>query len=198
MIENPKDVKAPKITWREFVWHRFTELVMAAILFYGVTEFSERMDQREQDMTPASAWFKVNEVYVPDHEVGSNPPVIYDRQIIESFRGFFLVEVQRKLENGLWWSACSGSGISDYEAGEAIPSNTVDWNWFVYRDCPVPPGIYRLRTSWEMKRPGWPVKNVVSLSNEFTVVAPGTTPMQIAPVIDGTPFVPLYEHSEDG
>ncbi len=153
------------------VWvrRRLGELVMAALLAFVVVQFAERINERDMNMVPADAWFRVNEVYVPDHVSGSNPSVIYDREIFENFRGFYIVEVQRKLENGLWWSECSGSGVSDYEKGEAIPDNTVDWVWYISSECTVPPGIYRLRSSWEMKRPDWPTKNVVALSNEFRV-----------------------------
>ncbi len=155
--------------WGEWTWHRFVEVVMAVLLFYAIIQFADRINQNDRAMLPANAWFRVNEVYVPNHKSGSNPPVIYDRQIMEEFRGFFVVEVQKKLENGLWWSACSGSGVNDYQPGDALPSNTVDWEWYVSRPCPVPPGIYRLRSSWEMKRPDWPIKSVVNLSNEFWI-----------------------------
>jgi hypothetical protein len=120
-------------------------------------------------MVPADAWFRVNEIFVPDHERGSNPSMIYDRMILEPFRGFFVVEVQQQLENGLWFSACSGSGMSDYEVGEAIKDSTVTWEWFILRACPVPPGTYRLRVSWELKKLGWPSKEAVALSNVFKV-----------------------------
>lgn len=169
MIEGHAAPKPQKPSWREFIWHRFTEVVMAVLLFYAVVQLSDRINQSDRALLPASSWFRVNEVYVPDHKSGSNPPVIYDRQINEDFRGFFVIEVQKKLDNGLWWSACSGSGVSDYEAGESIPSNTVTWEWYVSRPCAVPPGVYRLRSSWEMKRPDWPIKSVVNLSNEFRI-----------------------------
>lgn len=185
------------MTWAEWTRRRAGELAIALILFYALVQFSERLNKREQFMVPAESWFRVNQVHVPDHVMGSNPPVIYDRRVVEGFRGFYVVEVQRQLDNGLWWSSCSGSGVADYEPGEAIPNNTVSWEWYISRPCAVPPGVYRLRTSWEMKRPGWPVKSVVNLSNEFAVVAPGTVPAQLAPVIDEAPFIPLYEHSED-
>lgn len=169
----PATAQKTVLTWTAWVWHRIVEATMALLLFYAVVQLSERMNQQERESLPASSWFKVNEIYVPDHAQGSNPPVIYDRTVFALFRGFFVVEVQKQLDNGLWWSACSGSGVSDYEPGEAIPDNTVTWEWFVTRPCPVPPGIYRLRVSWEMKVPGWPTKNTVALSNTFTVYSNG-------------------------
>lgn len=171
MIEDmPKPkVKPDRESWHKWFGRILLEVSMAVFLFYAVVQFSDRINSYQRAMVSADSWFRVNEVFVPDHAWGSNPPVIYDRAILENFRGFFVVEVQKQLENGLWWSACSGSGVSDYETGEIIPDNTVTWVWFVNRQCAVPPGIYRLRTSWEMKRPGWPIKAVVSVSNTFTV-----------------------------
>lgn len=184
-------------TWGTFLWQFSVEFTMAVFLFYAFIHFSIRIDERNQAAVPASSWFKVNEVYVPDHEIGSNPPVVYDRVILEDFRGFFLVEVQKKLDNGLWWSACSGSGVSDYMVGESMPANnTVTWEWFVSRPCPVPAGIYRLRTSWEMKRDRWPTKSVVNLSNEFLVVEPGVAKSLATPAITDAPASPLYERNE--
>lgn len=146
-----------------------SEFVVAFLLFYIVVDLSNRFAEQQQAMVPADSWFKVNEIFVPDHKSGSNPLMVYDRQIFENFRGFFIVEVQQQLANGLWFSACSGSGVSDYEISEAIPDSTVTWEWFVFRPCPVPPGAYRLRASWEMRKSGWPTKETVSLSNVFKV-----------------------------
>jgi hypothetical protein len=198
MTGNFPKPEAPKKRWFEKASQWATEFVVAILLFYAVIQFSDRIEQRSRSELPASAWFKVNEIYVPDHVVGSNPPVIYDRVILENFRGFFVVEVQKKLDNGLWWSACSGSGVSDYHISDALPANnTVDWEWFVSRPCVVPAGIYRLRVSWEMKRSDWPVKSVVSLSNEFLVVEPGVATSLPTPATTDEPERPLYGRSED-
>ena len=66
-------------------------------------------------------------------------------------------------------AACSGSGASDYEQTDAIPDRTVEFSWFVNRDCNINPGTYRLRVSWDMRRVGWPTKTTVALSNIFEV-----------------------------
>ena len=197
MSEDPKAirVKTP-IVWRDAVWHRFVEATMAVLLFYAIIQFSDRIDQRSRSQVPASSWFKVNEIYVPDHEKDSNPPVIFDRQVLENFRGFYVIEVQQKIENGLWWSSCSGSGVSDYEKQGPVAPHTIDWEAFISRPCHVAPGIYRLRVSWEMKRPDWPIKSVVSLSNEFLVVEPGAATNLPTPATDDKPASPVYERIE--
>ena len=154
-----------------FVWfkHRIAEAVLAVFVVFLIVQFKDQIDARQRDALPASAWFQVNEIFVPDFRVGENPEMIYDRTVREDFRGFFVVEVQQQQANGLWFAACSGSGASDYEQTDAIPDRTVEFSWFVNRDCNINPGTYRLRVSWDMRRVGWPTKTTVALSNIFEV-----------------------------
>ena len=154
-----------------FVWfkHRIAEASLAAFVVFLIVQFKDQIDARQRDALPASAWFQVNEIFVPDFRAGENPEMIYDRTVREDFRGFFVVEVQQQQANGLWFAACSGSGASDYEQTDAIPDRTVDFSWFVNRDCSLNPGTYRLRVSWDMRRVGWPTKTTVALSNIFQI-----------------------------
>lgn len=155
-----------------FVWfkHRIAEAALAAFVVFLIVQFKDQIDARQRDALPASAWFQVNEIFVPDFRVGENPEMIYDRTVREDFRGFFVVEVQQQQSNGLWFAACSGSGASDYEQTDVIPDRTVEFSWFVNRDCNINPGTYRLRVSWDMRRVGWPTKTTVALSNIFEVL----------------------------
>lgn len=171
------------------------EILVATFLFYAVVNVSAKINDSDQAAVPAEAWFRVNEVYVPDFHEGENPKIIYDRQVIEPFRGFYVVEVQKQLNNGLWWSACSGSGVSDYEVGEAIPQNTVRWDWYISRPCHVEPGTYRLRSSWELRRPGWPAKQLINLSNEFHVFPKRGSSSQSTPATTGRPGLHAPKHS---
>lgn len=155
--------------WFEWTKTRLGEAALAVFIVFLVIQFKGQMDLRAKQAIPASAWFEVNEIFVPDHRVGENPEILYDRTIREDFRGFFVAEVQRMEDSGLWFAACSGSGASDYDTSDVIPNRTVTWEWFLNRECAVDPGVYRLRVSWEMKRVGWPTKTTVALSNTFTV-----------------------------
>ena len=148
---------------------RLLELTAALMLTYLVIQLSVAVGQRQKDVLPASAWFAVNEVYVPDHAEGSNPFMIYDRSIRENVRGFWIAEVQRVGSDGLFQNECSGFGTSDYDTTEVIVDNTVSWEWFIGRPCAVPPGRYRIRVSYTLKRAGWPEKEVLAFSNTFTV-----------------------------
>lgn len=158
---------------RSWAWWklRIAETVVAIVLATCLIAVAGVVADRQRTAVPASAWLRVNEIYVPDHPVGSNPAMIYDRIVGEEFEGFWIVEVQRQTYTGLWTTTCSGSGVSNYSPGKIIENNTVSWGWFVGEKCPVPPGLYRLRITYTLSKPGWPPKRVFVLSNEFKVEA---------------------------
>lgn len=146
----------------------FVALGIVAILFPLI----DRVKLMQRYNVPASAWLSVNSIYVPDFVSGTNPMMTYDRRIIEEFQGFWVVEVQQHDgATGAFVLRCSGSGVNDYEPGDYIPENVVTWSWFIGKPCTeLPPGDYRLRTSWILKRPAWPEKQVVAYSNMFKVL----------------------------
>lgn len=151
---------------------RLAEVTVALLLFYLVVNSVAYVREYRRSAVPASAWFEVFELFVPDHEKGSNPLVIYDRTIHEAFRGFWIVEVQRRDSEELAWTECSGAGLNDYEPTDILPERGVTWEWFLGRPCTVGPGSYRLRVSYEMTKPNWPTKHMVVVSNTFRVTDP--------------------------
>lgn len=155
--------------WRK----RLLEIMVAFIAANLTVQFYDSIGKRQREALPSSAWFEVNEVYVPDHEAAANPTMVYDRVIREDFTGFWIVEVQRIRGDGLFENACSGFGTNHYSVEEVIANNEVTWEWFIGRPCRVEPGEYRLRVSWSMKKPGWPEKEAVAFSNQFTVTPAG-------------------------
>lgn len=156
------------MSW-SFWFRRIVEITVALLLAFVVIQLSASVNDRQRGLLPASTWFVVNEIYVPDHGSGSNPLMIYDRVIRENFRGFWVVEVQSVNPNGLFQNVCSGFGTNDYDTSEIIVDDKVRWVWFVGRECAVPAGDYRLRVSYTLKKPGWPEKEVWAVSNVFTV-----------------------------
>lgn len=153
--------------WRS----RAAELAVALVMATVVIEVSRIVTDRQREAVPASAWMRVNEVYVPDFQTGGDPTLIYDRTVLEEFDGFWIVEVQRQTASGLWTTVCSGSGVNSYSPSEIIENNTVTWSWYVGTRCVVPEGSYRLRTTYTLARSGWPPKRVFNLSNEFNVTS---------------------------
>lgn len=150
---------------------RVFEFSAAAVLAVGLIHLADRAQEENRKAMPASAWFEINSVFVPDFDYGTNPTLTYDRAIKEPFRGFWVVEVQqRDPGTGGFVLRCSGSGINDYEPQDYIPENLVTWNWFIGGRCPdLPPGSYRIRISWVLKKPNWPEKQTVAYSNLFTI-----------------------------
>lgn len=157
---------------------RAVETAVALFIVSAVISLSGTIADRQKELLPASAWFTVNEIYVPDFEVGALPDMIYDRVIHENFDGFWIVEVQKKTTNGMWATACSGNGVNEYDPEEVIPDNTVSWNWFIGRNCAVDPGSYRLKMTINLTRPSWPDKRLFSLSNQFQVLTPEQAAMR--------------------
>lgn len=153
-------------------WARYRALEITVALSFTAavfTIFGNAQDQSRRAVAPGS-WFQVNDIFVPDMKAGDNPVMTYDRTIKENFRGFWITEVQRRDAGGAFTLECSGRGINDYEPQDYIPANQVRWKWYIGTDCGVlPAGQYRLRSSWIMRRPGWPEKNTVKYSNLFTI-----------------------------
>jgi len=145
------------------------EATVALVLAFLVVQISTSISERRRQLLPPSSWFVVHEVLVPDHTQGKNPDVIYDRLIREDFVAFWIVEVQQVSSDGLFQTECSGFGTSEYNRDEVLENNLVSWAKLIGRECVVPPGSYRLRISYTMKRQGWPEKELLVLSNLFNV-----------------------------
>lgn len=156
---------------------RAVEVLIAAGIIYLLTSYIVLREQARFDLIQVTDWFEVNEIYVPDHEVGANPLIVYDRNIKQDVRGFWLAEVQRRdLEKDRdgFFAACSGSGENDYEVTDYIDPDEVNWTWFLGRPCVVGPGTYRIAVSYEFRKPGSDLtKSYKVLSNVFHVYPEG-------------------------
>lgn len=150
-----------------FPW--LLEATVALVLAFFVIQISSSISERRRQLLPASSWFVVNEVFVPDHARGVNPDLVYDRLIRENFVAFWIVEVQKVSSEGLFQTECSGFGTNEYNRDEVLENNLMSWVQLIGRECVVPPGSYRLRISYTMKRPGWPEKELLVISNLFNV-----------------------------
>jgi len=150
--------------WR----HRVIELLIAVISIYLITSYLEQQKSDARAAVPASAWFEISELFVPDHGVGSNPDMIYDRQVKVPFRGFWIAEVQRRESKG-FSTECTGSGVKEYSPEGFTSNRPVKWDTFLGRPCPLSPGTYRIVVSYDLFRAGFPVKRYSHKSNKFTV-----------------------------
>jgi len=153
---------------------RLTELFVASALAYLTVNMIVYREALQKADIPATDWFVLQEIYVPDHVEGSNPGMIYDRLILESHRGFWVAEVQKVNpggREGVFQNYCSGSGVDDYDIVDVLgPDGTVNWNWFFGRPCAVGPGTYRIQLTRDMTKPDFPVKQMRGWSNTFRVL----------------------------
>lgn len=170
-----------KIMSLSWVLMRVAEVLLAALLLFLLTSHLEQRESDRFDSIPVTDWFEVAEIFVPNHEVGDDPLIVYDRSINADFTAFWVVEVQRRdnqIERERFFASCSGSGTNIYEQDDYLDPERVTWTWFIGRDCVVPPGIYRLVTTWDMRVPQFDrVKRYKVLSNVFTVYPTGRMPV---------------------
>lgn len=147
-------------------------LIEIAVAFFAATAIillAQFAAERQRASTPASLWFQVNEIFVPDFVHGDRVAVVYDTVTLDTFESFRIVEVQRQSKAGVWSSVCAGATIEMKDPRIVIENKTVSWEWLVGSACDVPPGEYRLRVTFAMSRPGWPAKRAFALSNVFIV-----------------------------
>lgn len=170
--------KAIRILSPRWILGRFVEIGIAFTLVLILTSHLQQREEDRFESIPATEWFEVTEVFVPDHEVGADPLVVYDRYIKRDFTAFWVVEVQRRdgqLDQERFFASCSGSGTNQYETTDYLEPSDVTWTWFIGRECHVRPGSYRLVVTYDMRVPEFDrVKRYKVLSNVFQVYAPGT------------------------
>ena len=152
-------------------WHRTVEMVVALTVVYVFTGALEQRNERLLNQVEPTEWMEIEELYVPDHSVGSNPILVFDKRVKTPFLGFWIAEVQlRDIEPNLGFrSACTGIGEEGYTPEPGVPEREVRWSDFLGKDCSVPPGVYRIVYTVDMRVPGYPVKRLRALSNVFEV-----------------------------
>lgn len=152
--------------WR----NRLAEAAVAVVLAIGVIYFSTLSVHQYRATVPPNSWIAVNELFVPDHEVNSDPLMIYDRTIRQNFSGMWVVEVQKEERDALFSPVCVGSGATNYSTDVVLPDRRVTLDWFIGKHCNMTPGRYRLRATWTIQIPDWPEKKLTATSNIFTVL----------------------------
>lgn len=119
---------------------------------------------------PSGLWFRVHEVHVFDVSWGQSPKMHVVRDIVQPFRGEWIVTVMRRSERTKRYSAhCSAQGASFYEPGTDLPDDLdLDW-WMDGPECFLMPGTYKVKTLWTLHPQWFPMKQVSVMSNVFTV-----------------------------
>lgn len=117
--------------------------------------------------------FIVHSVVVPDFILGEDPPVQYDRDILQNFIGDYRVELKFVLTGE---TVCFGSGDNvKYDIGEKSPDH-ITFTWFMNTVCDprkILPGQYYLEVNYDIRIEGSPARTYVKQSNVFTIFPPG-------------------------
>ena len=144
---------------------------------YFAAEQEKKAEQAAYEALPATDWFFVRELMVPDFVVGENPVINYDRTILKDFPGRFKIQITEAKEKGAL--ICVNSKDVDYIAGRQPPA-VVTFGW-LFGDAEWPacsarlvPGSYQGRVTWEIHERHRPVKELVVRMNVFNVLEPGT------------------------
>gem|GEM_PF-1259907 len=146
------------------------ELVAAGVAVVMTVGYGYYDDLAKKN-TPASDFFTVRQVSIPDFSEGQNPVIVYDRTVKKDFFGTFVVEIHRA-EEGVNYAVCSNSASRTYRLGEK-PPETVDLKWFIDRECGLLPGQYVAETTWKIEAEGYPTKEYSAVSNVFKVFPKG-------------------------
>ncbi len=123
-------------------------------------EYQAKLDARATD------WFLVRKVDIADSPEGTDPAVVYDREIRKPFEGKWIVAIIRTSDK---FKICNGNGESVYEPKYALPEAGVTLSWFIGKDCKLPKGQYIAEAFWTIKPEGFPEKKMRIVSNIFEV-----------------------------
>jgi hypothetical protein len=137
-------------------------LIAAAVMVNGATWFF----RVERAIAPASDWFEVHTLHIPDHEIGTNPVVDFTRTIKQRLAGQWSVETQ-KLIGARWRTVCRDGDLSFYSPDEDLP-NPVRLNWFRGR-CNEVVGEQRLQVVWMFVDQTGQTRAVLRESNTYKV-----------------------------
>lgn len=153
---------------------------IAAIVVVAVwMQYSRYNDQSR----PASEWFEVDTLNVPDFVEGENPIIAYQRTVHNSFTGSYkIVILHAEDEQGA--IECLNSKEIDYIAGRNPPAAWKLSRFFgdaEWTECSkkLKPGEFQIRASWDVKVPGLDTKTYLKLSNVFWVL-----PKEVGELLD--------------
>lgn len=131
-------------------------------------ELQRLEEQNRRDHAPATDWLRVDTLHVYDAWEGEAPYMHVDRTILRPFRGEWHATI-RVVSDGTNSFACMAEGRAAYAIDARLPPNlTLDW-WTWPEKCRPPPGRYRFDTTWTIRAPGYPEKEMTVRSNVFEV-----------------------------
>lgn len=140
-------------------------LIAMALMF-----MTTYVEQYLRDTAPATEYFEVYQIGIPNFPEGYNPAIIYDRVVRKPFSGEFTAEIQGA---GTLAVVCPSTKKFNYDPDKKLPKGGVTLSWLMYReplpDCNPEPGSYRVNICWTIERYRTTPARYCANSNVFTV-----------------------------
>jgi hypothetical protein len=151
-----------------FTWRDLAPISVLFLVFLWVVDWTK---QYQRDNAPVSEYFEVTQLAVPNHVVGQNPVIAYERFIRKEFSGDWRGEIQdlTTLEQ-----ICSNAGTWQYDHDAQMPEGGYTLDWFMDKQCHLPVGTYRLQSCWDVHRVDAKSVTFCRTTDPFTVFDPQT------------------------
>lgn len=120
-----------------------------------------------RETAPASDFFEVSDVRIPDHAEGDDPLVLYLRDIHRDFTGDWFITLFP--EDRPTRIACDGAGRFRYRSNVELSDNQMPLSRFIGKQCGLPAGCYFGLARWEIRPDGFPMKELEKRIPEFCV-----------------------------
>lgn len=146
-----------------------------------------KYDTYKDNLRPASDWFTINKISIPDFEEGTDPLVLYDRSIKLPFYGEGKSEV-RDISGAIPNVVCTGSWDMAYEPGDVLDTTKITFNWIlgarvIPSPCEPKAGQYVTWISVRVKPLNGVEREVTYLTDTFIIYPKGgqlyITPEQV-------------------
>jgi len=140
-----------------------------------------------EKLRPASDWFTINKITIPNFEEGQDPAVLYDRTIRLPFYGDGRSEV-RDIGGKIVNVVCSGTWERAYEPNDILDPAKTTFSWMLGKSvtpdpCQPPPGQYVAWFSVRVKPLNGEAREVTYTTDPFIVYPKGgqlfITPEQV-------------------
>lgn len=163
MFEKMKEVfKSANFHWRDVAYI----LVIGASMMWLTTQVKQYM----RNDAPASDYFIVSQIGIPNFTVGENPLVLYDRTVLQDFTAEFTAEIQ---DASTLQAVCTSTKTVNYSPDKDLPEGGPTLSWLMYReplpDCNPPVGTYRVHICWTIDRVEAVPVRMCEHSNTFSV-----------------------------
>jgi hypothetical protein len=122
---------------------------------------------------PATDWFSVSNISIPEFLEGQDPTIVYDRVVKLPFNGTWVADAIAT-ESGANQSVCTGNGTIRDKAGKSLQVSGIKLSWLMGKDCRLNAGQYSIMINYEIKPLGYPPKFYSATSNIFRVLPEGS------------------------